>query len=209
MSIDIWFGIVTIILTIVSILLAIPQTIAAVSSPKVQSWLESIHKEKSFNKPQHEEPKIWKDENKKESQQDIEKIKDRLIYAGVLYAPFILIIIASGSLIKNSAFLSLVFLSFIPSIHLFMRFTQRFIRFLKHKRENKNDMQEEIEKIKNLSITIGIIYLPIVVISLGEPNNNTWTLLFFLSLCISVYFIIHSIILYIKLSNNKSKLDLT
>lgn len=187
-----------------SIILAVPLAIAAdILSPKVRNWLDSRNKEKSLDKQ-------WHEENKKEPHEEIKVIKYILINAFIFNAPFILVMMSSLlKITKNTVFMLLIFLSVIPSIYLFIRLIQQFKQFLKHKRENKNDMQEETEKIKN-NISVGIISLPFILIlvaALLDIHNRAYEILYYISFFISDYFVIRSIIRYVQLLNNKKKLE--
>lgn len=189
-----------------SIILSVPLAIAAdILSPKVQNWLDSRNKEKSLDKQRHEE-------NKKEPHEEVEVIKYIIINAGTLNAPFILLII--GSLInitQNTVFMLLLLLSLVPSIYLFIRLIKQFKQFLKHKRENKNDIQEETEKIKN-NISVGIVSLPFILILVAvilDIHNKIYELLYYISLSISVCFVIRTIIRYVQLLNNKNNIEKT
>lgn len=106
--------------------------------------------------------------------------------------------------IDDTIFMLLFIVFFSPTIHLILRLIQRFIYVLKYKGER--NVQNEIKKIKNVSLTILIVYLPVIFISIGEQNNETYMLLFFLSLLIAFYYILRSIIVYVQLSNIKNKL---
>jgi hypothetical protein len=151
------------------------------------------------------------EENKKGNQEEIEKIKNTLINVCILYAPVILLIMGGSlNISENIFFISLFLLSLAPFIHLIVRFIQRFIQFLKYKRENEKETQEEIEKIKNASISMGIICLPIILLLVGvllKINNGIFILLFFLSFSMSVYFIIRSALRYVQLLNDKREVD--
>ncbi len=90
--------------------------------------------------------------NKKESQENIELVKDRLINIGILCIPIILVIIGSIlNIIENTVFILLFLLSFVPSIHLFIRLVRYFIQLLKYKSDTEDDMQKEIEKNKKFT----------------------------------------------------------
>lgn len=218
-------------------ILSVPMAIVAnILSPKIQDWLDSRNK-KMLEKQGQEELISWKNQKERakkerEEQDDLQIydretkilegnkerfqeetgiiLKDRLIITGILYAPVILLIIGVLlNIYESTVFILLFLLSFFPSVHLFIRLIQRFIQILKYKRENKKESKGKIEKLKNESISVGIICLPFVMFFLLDPKNMIHVLLLFLSFFMSFYFIIQSIIRYIQFLNNKSKLNQT
>jgi len=173
---------------LLSILLSIPLAIIAnIFTPKVQEWLNSRNNKKSVEKQQ--------EDSKKDSQEDIELIKDRLITIGILCTPLLFMIISLG-IIDDTVFMLFFIIFFASSIYLILRLIKRSMYVLKYKGER--NVQKEIEKIKNTSLTIGIIYLPVIL-----SINEKYMILSVLSFYVAFYYIIRSIIQYVRLLNKK------
>lgn len=205
MSLDVW----------ISIIVGIPIAIIAnLLSPKVQGWLDSRPKKKSLEKQQHEGLKTWEVENKKGASEEIKEVKDTLINAAILYTPFILLIIGEIlNIIENTVFVLLFILSFVLLVNLIIRLTQRFIQLIKYKRANGKEAHKELEKIRNECISVGIIYLPVILLLVGILldiyENNIFILLFLLSCYPSINLIIRSVLRYIQhLRSYKREIDI-
>ncbi|AKB79011.1 hypothetical protein MSHOH_2528 [Methanosarcina horonobensis HB-1 = JCM 15518] len=196
MTLDLW-----------SIVLSIPIAIIAnIFTPLIQQWIKSINNKKSLEKVQIEKGQIEIIENS--SYEEIGIIKDRLINIGVFCVPFILFTIGVLlNIYENTIFVILFVISLSPSIQLIIHLIQRLIKLLRYKRENKKEMQGEIEKIKNTFVTICIMYLPIIILLSLDMNNGFFVLLFLLSFFVSVYLIIRYIICYVQLLTKKKLMD--
>lgn len=107
--------------------------------------------------------------------------------------------------IDGTIFMLLFIVFFSPTIHLILRLIQCFIYVLKFK--GKRNVQREIEKIKNTSLTILVVYLPVIFIFTGEQNNEIDMTLFFISFSVFVYFVIRSIIQYVQFLKKRKLID--